>query len=614
MERSSSRLAGGRLARFVARFEWRLVLAILLIAAVLRLMNFLELNQSPALSWHHIPTTDMHFFDAWGQRIAEGDWIGREPFHPIHGWHEQVAGAAFGAEPDLRERVHATAGDASQVSATRELWNEWYGGPRFHQEPLYAYMIGLTYRTIATDVRVVFAWQTVMGMLVLLLIFVVTRSFFGSAPAIASLALAVAFGPLMFFETVLLRAVMISFTGLGLVMLWQRARKNPNWIRLFLLGAAAGLALYVKSVFVVFLGVLGTVWLVGILVQRKSIQARQVALVVAAFLAVLTPAVLRNRDVGASSFSFSSVGAATFAVSNTRSYAPSLGWAVQPEEVAAIMSAGSGNFGKTVVEAVRSQDSLAKYTVLLLRKAYYLLNWYEHPNNANYYYFRLHSRVLRFLPITFTIILPLAIVGLFAAVRRNRDSWPLLALVVTHVLAILATFVSARFRLPITCALIPFAGLGLYELGMWICERRYRLATVAAVGAGAFSLWLARETPASEHPIPVADYNIAHPIYYDVLAREAESRGDYSGIAAIYSRALTVAPRVVTEFGANRLPTDTWELEVAEFYGRVLWSYGYALELAGRPADSHAAYRRAEVMRISAAQARAALGLPPVPQ
>lgn len=600
-----------RYERCVKRYEWRIVLGILVLAAALRLVNFLTLNESPAFSWHRIPDTDMHFFDDWGQRIAGGDWVGRDPLHPVHLWHAQVASAAFDASPELLRHVVAAAGDTSPASVTRELWNDWYGGPRFHQEPLYPYLIGLTYAAVGIDARAVFAWQAGLGLVVLLLIFLVARSFFGPAPAIFSLILAAAFGPLMFFETVLLRAVIISLTGLLLVVLWWRARTARHWPWFLLFGAAAGMAIQVKTIFAVFLAILGAVWLAEFFRHRRTEAAREAILVAAAFLVVLAPAAMRNREVGVPGLSLSSVSAATFAVSNTRSYEPSLGWAVQPEEVAAIMSSSGGRFGRTVVETVRTHASMADYAGLLVRKMYFLLNWYEMPNNANFYYYRLHSPILRLLPVTFTVILPFALVGLIAAAGSRRNSWPLMALILTYVVAILATFVAARFRLPLTCALIPFAGLGLHRLGRWILERRYTVSISTLVAVGALALWLARTTPRAEHPIPVADFKLAQPVYFDVLARDAESRGDYATIASIYSRALTFAPPFFQQLGANRRPADTWELELAEYYSRVLWSYGFALQQAGHVGEAEAVFRRVDVVQTSTAMARSAWGLPP---
>ena len=48
-------------------------------------------------------------------------------------------------------------------SPEHKLWDDWYGQKRFHQEPLYPYLVAATYRLWGDDVRHVFAWQLLLG-------------------------------------------------------------------------------------------------------------------------------------------------------------------------------------------------------------------------------------------------------------------------------------------------------------------------------------------------------------------------------------------------------------------------------------------------------------------
>ena len=64
----------------------------------------------------------------------------------------------------------ATAQGGAKTDPDALLWSRWTGSPQFYQDPLYAYLIGLTYRVIGDDVRFVFAWQMGLGVMSTVLI------------------------------------------------------------------------------------------------------------------------------------------------------------------------------------------------------------------------------------------------------------------------------------------------------------------------------------------------------------------------------------------------------------------------------------------------------------
>ncbi len=131
-------------------------------------------------------------------------------------------------------------------------------------------------------------------------------------------------------------------------------------------------------------------------------------------------------------------------------------------------------------EAAREMASDPLHALTLLgRKALLALNAFEAPNVYSIRYFSRLSRVLAWNPLRFGVVLPLAALGLAVALsdpcRRVSAAAPLLLLGVAYA-ALVAFYVSDRYRLPAMTPLFLFAGVGVE----------------AAVGAARAGAWRAR--------------------------------------------------------------------------------------------------------------------------
>ena len=82
----------------------------------------------------------------------------------------------------------------------------------------------------------------------------------------------------------------------------------------------------------------------------------------------------------------------------------------------------------------------------------------------NMTFHRRFTGVLRFPFLTFGIVAPLALLGIFATRNRWKELWILYGGVITYLAAALLFYVLARYRMPVVAFLIPFAGAGLVEL------------------------------------------------------------------------------------------------------------------------------------------------------
>jgi tetratricopeptide (TPR) repeat protein len=512
----------------------RWVLLLLVTASVfVRGTYFLQLNAGPGIDLHRWDQTDMHYYDAWGRQIARGDWLSRSVGVPMHGWQHRVAESYFSKHPDMRATLieQATAQGGTKTDPDALLWSRWMGGPQFYQDPLYAYLIGLTYRLIGDDVRFVFGWQMGLGVMSTFLIWLLARRFFGELVAACAGALTVLCGPLVYYELFLLRESTIVFAGLGVVWLADRALTRGTWTWFALLGVSLGLGYLLKSSLVL----LGFAVAVGIVLHfrgRWPELRMPAAATLAGFALAATPLAARNMAVGAPPLALAGSGGLTFLISNDVTYDPEAGFDIDTPRLAELL----GETGGGLLPSVRrllGAHTFASYATLLWRKWDRAWHWVELPNNENFYYTRVRAPVLAWLPVTFWLVAPAALVGLVLSARRFSRVWLLYTLVGCSVAPLLLFYTLGRFRVALIAAVIPFAAFALVELLRAAADRKYLRVAAMAVSLTIVGSWTGRPLP--NRTLIASSYWLG-PFYarYEAETRAALAAGDPARAAAAY--------------------------------------------------------------------------------
>ena len=588
-------MSGGRTARRGGGFA---VLLVALSIAV-RLVYFAQAGHGPLLALNGWDQSDMAFFDRWARVIAAGDWLTDRPLHPQHAWHRDVARVYLEAHPEERAAL-AAAGHGSPEEASAEIWNRWYGGKTFHQEPLYPYLVALTYRLLGPDPRFVLAWQLAIGVAANLLVYLIAVRLFPPPVPVLAGALALLCSPLLFYEMVLLRESLIVAAGLLLVWLVLRAMDRPSALSWGAVGLAGGLSLLLKSSFVLFLAPVAAV-----LACRPRPSWRETARLVAALAGgvalALAPAVARNVVVGVSPLSLSSVGAVTFVNANVEDYPAEGGFYVSLKHAPAILGASEGRLLPAARGALGTHAGVSSHLRQLLAKLAVAGHWYEVPDNCSFYLYRLYAGILS-LPVTFFVLSPLALVGLALAVAVPR-AWPLFLLALSSLATMLVFYPSSRFRAPLMAAVIPFAALALVEAARLLGARRWA-AGLACVGAVALAFaWTSR--PLAGDPVPLRgdDCRLPFLLYYAPRMEAAQARGDWAGAAAPMVEAASFEPGFVRAMSAATPPLSERAYQCGFVYASAHANAAHALRQAGR-AEEAAPHER-ETARLDAALAEA---------
>ncbi len=634
-EGSDEKVTGERpnLRERIARLEvllgqrHRLVLvALLLLAGFVRVVTWSELQNSPCFHSFKHKEMDMDFFHKWGHGIRElsllSDFEHPELRHPLHTWHKQVAQDYLLANPDRiggRDFDAEPSVDVKDAWAA-EVWNDWYQGKQFHQEPLYPYMLAGLYSLAGQDatevsslplpeipdgIKAMYILQNLLGVLAVGLIYVLSRRYFGEVVALLSGLLTIGYGPLLYFEFILLRASWICFAGLLLVLLAERLRDRQSGLRWFGFGLTTGIVVMLKTTMAVFSAGAAVILLWPERKQGGALLSK-LGLMAAGGLIALSPVIVRNLSVGTPIFSMTSVGAVTFAASNDGQYVPSEGWNPNPAVVAEIMGEAGSSIAAAVPTTIATHDNVFDYGGLLVFKFLQIWHWYEIPNNAKFYLFQLYSKVLQWLPAPFWLTAPFALYGLGLVLFRRRELRQrtafLILLVGTAILPMVAFYVLSRFRVPMVLAITPFAAYGIVEL---LKETRRRQLLWTALGIGLCMLLVNRqieERPGRPERETVNYFDIGNHMgtYWGPMIQRAEREDDYA-LAADYLREfLDAMPPKIRGYSLQNPPMERFQVKTTGDYGTAYIRLAQNLEKAGQEVGASRARRRGEELNAIA--------------
>jgi 4-amino-4-deoxy-L-arabinose transferase-like glycosyltransferase len=471
----------------------RVMLSLAAAAVFVRLIFCLQLAGGPLPDVQQLLVdSDMTFFDAWGRHLAAGDWLQREPFHPMPAWMRRFADEVMKADPAFPVRVGLAANEQYDHDAMRSaLWTHWLGGPVWFQEPGYAWLVGLTYLLSGPSPWHVFFWQLALGVVAVVLVHRIAARLFSSTAALAAGVLAVGAPIPLAYEATLLRDQLVVVVTLVLVYLMSVSTEGGR-ARALVLGVAFGAASLVKQPFLAFPILMGGFrWFVARTPLRERLS--WAGLVAAGIALALLPAIVRNLVVGAAPLAFNGSAAAQLALYHTARATP-FELTLTPEFTRVLLIA-DGRPLASFIEAVKTHASVGSWLWLETLKVAYGFHGFESANDVDFYLFRQGAPVLAWLPVTIVVLVPLAAVGGFA---QRLKAWPLWVAIAGSLPTLALAAAVSRYKAPIVAALFPLAGAGVVALVAWGVRRKWQpVAAWAALSLG-YVLWATHDPPGKE--------------------------------------------------------------------------------------------------------------------
>jgi len=468
--------------------ERSLVVALILLAAAIRIAHLLELRHDPFIDR---PIMDAEYHDSWARAL--------------------VGGMPFG------EKV-------------------------FFRAPLYPYALAGVYRLFGAGPWPARIVQMALGLASLLLLHRLARRLLGRRAALIALLLGVLYDLLPFYEGELLIKALIVFLDLLAIERFAAFLGERRTRDLILAGAIIGLSAIARPN---VLAIVPGLTILAVTVGRARRGA--VAFVVASLLCPLAITGV-NWVRGGEPVFIASQGGLNFFLGNNRS---SNGWsAVAPElrpdwwggyeDMIRIPQAAAGRkLAPSEVSAYWTRRALSEIAAdpawwlwHLARKATLWFGAEELSNNRDLRFWTRRSWIIHSLPVRYAQLVPLALLG--ALLVPWRRTAPLILFVLPYALSFIAFFVTSRYRL----VTVPFLAI----LSAGALDRLAILAHRRELGALAprLALLAVFVLVFSSRLVPVLQPTFA--LSYQEISRREMERGRWAEAVAACRKALEYEP------------------------------------------------------------------------
>ncbi len=595
------------------RLPDRWVLSCTLLAFLLRLANVLAQRANPFSSY--LPV-DQGAYDRWAQRIAAGEWLGRSVFYqdPLYPYFLGVLYATIGRHLAVVMVLQGLLGALNVpllwAIATR-LWGARAGRIAALLAALYAPFVFYEGLALKTFLEVLFLNAAVLATL-----WAGEAAHRETAPGSRVTRFGLLAGALLGIGALARANFLLLAPILAACVLWPghgrdalapkedgAGRRGSGPVPGRQGGRPAS-----GDRRRLFVG-----W------PKPSPRAwRGAAAVGAGLLVVLLPVLIRNRIVGRDWVLTTSQAGQNFYIGNHAGnargvYQPPaflrpdpqheeedfrreaerrLGRSLKPSEVSAYWSREAWRY-------VGAHPG--RFLGLSATRLGLLLHRHEVPDNEDFRFWARYSPWLRFNPVRWDLLGPLAVAGLALGWRHRRRLWLLYALSAVYLVSVAAFFVFGRYRLPAVSLLLVFAA-GAVEAGFAAWKGRDRRRLLVGVVALLAGIALVHHPSKEEEAVMT-------PAMYTNLGAAYLAEGKVDEALAAQREAVKLAPgSTETHYNLGIALYRAGRLDdaIAEFRGVITlnadyaeaWSYlGNLLVEKGDIAGAVTAHRRARALQ-----------------
>jgi 4-amino-4-deoxy-L-arabinose transferase-like glycosyltransferase len=341
-----------------------------------------------------------------------------------------------------------------------------------------------------------------------------------TAGVIAGFAAAL-YGPLVFYETDLLREVLVIFLVLALLLCLLRSEEGGRLRWAAAAGSLMGLSLITRENVLLFLPVAAAWLFFRAESPSKNPWLAPAVFVLLAMLPVV-PVTMRNY-LNSGAFAISSQAGMNFFIGNSADserltgLQPGIEWdrmAKAPQaalgENASLNAYNAWFFRRAFRDIAAAPGAWVKK---LVKKAWLVFDAEEiEPNNDISLYrgesWLLRALIFRLGPLWFPfgLVAPLFVLG--AVTRKpSAGAWLIFGFIAAYATSLALFHVRARYRLPIAPVMLPFAAAG----ALWVAKQ-WKVRNAKALAAGLLGLLAV----AALVNAPIADVSFAHrfPTHY----------------------------------------------------------------------------------------------------
>lgn len=513
----------------------------------------------------------------------------------------QLRGSPLADFPILDELYHVEWARALAAG-------DWLGSAVFFRAPLYPYLLGVVFSVLGESLQAARLVQVTCTALTPVAVYFLGRRLFGEKEALLGSAVAALYPLFLYFSNELLIVSLVVLLDVLLVSALLRADESPGHGRWFAAGAVMGMSAIARPSVLAFLPALfcwmwwrarstsGETGASARLLAPSAafrVGAARFAVVVLGVAAVVLPVTLRNYAVERDFVPIASQGGINFFIGNNATsdgasaVLPVLGESWENEDAVRIAESRLGRdlkpsevsgfwYGKGREFLLENPGAAVR---LYARKFVLFWDSYELANNKDIYFFGGMSPVFRWLGwLSFGIMAPLAVLGMFFTARRNKAAMLVVLFVLSYMAGVLLFFVNARFRLPVVPFLILFASAAVLRLCGLAARGKVKELLVALLALAGIGLFVNHDF----YDTHAGDRAQTHM----TLGRASAAKGMHENAVREYRRAIEISPG----------------------YAKAYNSMGLALEELGRSDEALSAYLSSAERDSSLASVRNNIG------
>ena len=418
----------------------------------------------------------------------------------------------------------------------------------------YAYFLAGIYFIFGSSHLAVVLIQALLDTLSCGLIFFITRRIWGQATGLIAAALYAFYGLAVFYTGILLPPVVTIFLALAAAASLAKGRAQDDTRFIFGSGILLGAAALARPHLTLIIALTILWFLVGWRKKAARFPGRKAAALFAAGVILVFGMMAGLNATRTGIFSpFAAQGGINFYIGNNPQ---ARGYYRTPDEMAAYpvrlvesaLKQAREISGRDLTPAQASafwrnraltflKDRPGAATVLYMKKLALFWRAEEIPSSINFNLSKRFTPIFRLPLLGFGLIAPLALIGLFLAVRLNRPAEIPGIFAAGQMLAVILFFVNERYRLPAVPFLIMFAAGTLNE--SWQAfRRRDKKRLLGGIGIGFILLAVINM------PVPFVQEAMTYnqSIHYFNLGVTYQKQGELEKAERAYRQTLNLYP------------------------------------------------------------------------
>lgn len=381
----------------------------------------------------------------------------------------------------------------------------WIGGDKaYWASPFYAYFLAVVYRIFGHDYLIVRLIQIFLGSITWVVTYWIGKELFNKKVGIIAALIGAFYSYSIFLDGELLKNSLAAFTTTLAVYAAMKAKDKDSFALWTISGILLGVTALNQPNVLLFIP-LFTVW--GFNWKRRGLRdILLLCLFVFGNVLVIAPVTIRNYIVEKDFVLITYNGGINFFQGNnsesdggmltSRLYKlipqreegrtrempeKALGRKLKSSEISHYWF----SLGKRFI----FDDPLA-FIKLTFRKFLLFWNWYEVPDNIDYYFFKRFSNILSLPLPSFGFLAPLALLGLFLSLTEWRRHLLSYGVISVFMVSVVMFYVIGRYRLPIIPLMCVYAGNTVFTTYNCIRKGAYKkviLVALVLMGIGIIS-------------------------------------------------------------------------------------------------------------------------------